>query len=64
VAAALTQILDDPELRAERVAAGRARARSFTWERVARETARALRDAASRPALSVTPARKETADSR
>lgn|GEM_PF-3462356 len=63
VAAALTQILDDPELRAERVAAGRERVGSFTWERVAQETAQALRDAAAAAAAQDTAARERPADS-
>jgi glycosyltransferase involved in cell wall biosynthesis len=64
VAAALMRILDDPALRAEHVAVGRARAESFTWERVAQDTATALRDAASRVDLPVTDVREEIADTR
>lgn len=63
VAAALRRLLDDASLRAERVAAGRARAALFTWERVAEETAQALRDAAARAAFSATHVRERPADS-
>jgi glycosyltransferase involved in cell wall biosynthesis len=64
VAEALARMLDDPRLRAERIAAGRTRAESFTWERAAAETALALRDAASLPGLAVARGGHELADSR
>jgi glycosyltransferase involved in cell wall biosynthesis len=46
IAGALGRLADDPALRAELAARGRARAAAFTWERAARETLAQLRAAA------------------
>jgi glycosyltransferase involved in cell wall biosynthesis len=49
IAAGIVRVLDDAGLRAELIAAGRARSRGFTWERCANETLRVLVQAARQP---------------
>lgn len=46
---ALRRLLNDPDLRQELAARGRARAAEFTWTRTAQETLKAYQYAASRP---------------
>jgi glycosyltransferase involved in cell wall biosynthesis len=45
IAAAMARLLDDPELRADLSARGRARAATFTWERALAPVLRAYREA-------------------
>jgi glycosyltransferase involved in cell wall biosynthesis len=49
IAAGIVRVLDDAGLRAELIAAGRARSRDFSWERCASETLRVLVRAAGVP---------------
>jgi glycosyltransferase involved in cell wall biosynthesis len=51
IAAGVRRILDDSALREEMIAAGRARSRTFTWERCARNTLAVLERLASGDAL-------------
>jgi glycosyltransferase involved in cell wall biosynthesis len=51
IAAGVRRILDDSALREEMIAAGRARSRTFTWERCARNTLAVLERLASGGAL-------------
>ncbi len=44
IASGMARVLDEPQLRAQNVAAGRERAQSFTWSRSAVQTLRVLED--------------------
>ena len=64
IAAALSELVADEDLRAVLSAAGVARASRFTWEATARATAAVLRDAASVTASGEGPGPRSTVDSR